>query len=68
MGFAITLHLRRFVETFPASTVLGVVAINRLVGERFDQGKHPTVRQVAVVRNGEHLAAGLSGSQAAGRA
>ena len=59
VGLAVALDLRRFVEPLPLRPHRGVFAIDGLAGERLDQREHAPVAQVAVVRDGEHVAAGL---------
>ena len=59
MGLAVALDLRGFVEPLPARAVLGVLPVDRLAGEGLDDREHAAVAEVAVVRDGEHVAAGL---------
>ena len=60
VGFTVTFDLGDFVEGFPLSTALGVVAGQRLAGVRvgFDR-EHQAVRDVTVVGQGEDAAAGF---------
>ena len=59
VGLAVTLDLGDLVQRFPACACLRVQLRKRLLGDRVDLGEHQPVRQVAVVRNGEHLSSGL---------
>ena len=59
VGLAIALDLRHLVEPLPARPRLGILAVDRLAGERLDDGEHAAVAQVAVVGDGQHVAAGL---------
>ena len=40
---AVALDLRRFIEWLPADAVLGILAINLLAGERFDDREHAAI-------------------------
>ena len=59
MRFAIALHLRDFVDALAVGACLRVLAVDRLAVEVLDQRKHHAVAEVAVVRDRQHLAAGL---------
>ena len=59
MGLAIALDLRRLVEPLPFGPLLSILAVDRLAGERIHHREHDAVREVAVVGEGEHVAAGL---------
>ena len=59
VGLAVALDLRRFVEALPLGAGLGIFAVDRLAGERLDDRKHAAVGEIAVVGDGEHVAAGL---------
>jgi hypothetical protein len=59
MGLAISLDLGGLVKTFPLDTGFGVLAIDPFAGAGLDDRKHPAVREIAVVRDGEHASAGL---------
>ena len=59
MRLAVALDLRGFVEALPLRAGLGILAVDLLAGERLDDREHAAVAQVAVVRDGEHVAAGL---------
>ena len=58
MGLAVALRLRRLVEPLPLRARLDVLAVE-LLAEGLDHGEHQAVAQVAVVRDGEDVAAGL---------
>ena len=58
MRLAVALHLRGLVEPLPLRARLGILAIDRFA-ERLDDREHLAVAQVAVVRDGQHAAAGL---------
>ena len=59
MGLAVALDLRRLIEALPLRTGLGIFAVDRLAGEGLDDREHPAVGKIAVVGDGEHVAAGL---------
>ena len=59
VGFAIALHLGSLIEHLPTGTLLGILAIDLLAGEGFDDREHRAVAEIAVVGDGENLAAGL---------
>ena len=59
MSFAVALDLGDFVDVLPTRAGLGVLAVDRLVGARLDHREHDAVREVAVVGDREHVAAGL---------
>ena len=59
MGFAVALHLGSLIEHLPAGALLGILAIDLLAGEGLDDREHRAVAQIAVVGDGENLAAGL---------
>ena len=59
MGLAVALHLRDFDERLQAGAGARILRGDRLSSDGIDQREHQSVRQVAVMRNGEHAAAGL---------
>ena len=59
VGFTVAFDLCRFVETFPLGARLGIFSIDWLFSPRLDHGEHATVRQIAIVSDGKHAAAGL---------
>src|ERR1051325_223048 len=59
MSFTVALGLSGLIEPLPLCALFRVLLIDRLPGKGFDDGEHPTVAEVAVVRNGKHAAAGL---------
>jgi hypothetical protein len=59
MRLAIALDLRGFVQRLPAYAALGVRAVDPLAAERFDDREHAAIAEIAVVRDGEDLRAGL---------
>ena len=60
MGLSITLDLRHLIEALPFLPGLGIFCIQRLAAiEVIGLGEHHAVREIAVVRNGEDLPAGL---------
>ena len=59
VSFAIALDLGDFVKRLPLRPGFCVLPGDGLVVHMVDQWKHETVRQVAVVSDGEHVAAGL---------
>src|SRR3990170_3304304 len=59
MGFAVALDLGRLVKQLPTRTLHSIFAIDRLAGERLDDWEHATVGKIAVVGDGEQVAAGL---------
>ena len=58
MRLAITLGLRGLVQPFPSRPLLGILAVDPFA-EGLDDGEHQAVAKIAVVRDGEHAAAGL---------
>ncbi len=58
MRLAVALDLRDLVQRLPAHAGLGVAPVDRAAVEALD-GEHQPVRQIAVVRDREHAAAGL---------
>ncbi len=58
MRLAVALGLRDLVEPFPLGPFRRIAPVHRLA-EGFDRREHPAVRQVAVVRDRQHVAAGL---------
>ena len=59
MRLTVPLDLGDLVERLPPRAGLGVLQVHRLAAERLHHGEHDAVAQVAVVANGERLAAGL---------
>src|SRR6266403_423876 len=59
MRLAVTLDLRGFEEVLPLGALLGILAVNLFAGERLDDREHAAIAQIAVVRDREHVAAGL---------
>ena len=59
VGLSVALDLRRLVEALPLGARLGVFAVDALAGPRLDDGEHAPVGEIAVVRDGEHIAAGF---------
>src|SRR4029453_19211082 len=59
MRLAVALDLRDLVEALAVRPRLGVLPVDGLAREGLDEGEHATVREVAVVGDGEHLPAGL---------
>src|SRR5574341_577399 len=59
MRLAVTLHLCDFVEPLPLRAGFGIRAINFLAHARLDDWEHTSAAQVAVVRDCQHVAAGL---------
>ena len=59
MGLAVALDLGRLVEPLPLGARLGIFAIDRLAGEGLDHREHAAVGEIAVMGDGEHVAAGL---------
>ena len=59
MCLAVALDLRRLVETLPLRARLGILAVDRLARAGLDDREHAAVGQIAVVRDGQHVAAGL---------
>ena len=58
MRLAVALGLRGLVEPLPSCPLLGILPVDRLA-EGLDDGEHQAVAQIAVVRDGQHAAAGL---------
>ena len=54
MRLAVALDLRDLVERLPLRARLGILAVDRLAGERFHLREHDAVAQIAVVGDGEH--------------
>ena len=59
MRLAVAFDLRHFVERLPAGASVGVGAVDLVAGERLDDREHAAVAEIAVVRQGEHFAAGF---------
>ncbi len=59
MGFAVPFDLRHFVERLPASAAVGVSTVDLVTCERLDDREHAAVAEVAIVRQGQHFAAGF---------
>ena len=57
--FAVSLDLGRLVERLPLRPGICVLAGQRLLGDRVDHREHEPIRQVAVVGDGQNIAAGL---------
>src|ERR1019366_557908 len=60
MGLAVTLYLRRFQQWLVTGASLGIGPVHRFSIEGLRR-VHDAIAQVAVVRDGEHLAARLRG-------
>ena len=58
MRLAGALGLRGLVEPLPLRALLGIFAVE-LLAEGLDDGEHHAVAQIAVMRDGQHAAAGL---------
>ena len=59
MRLAVALGLGHLVEPLPPGALLDIVLVDRLAGEGLDHREHAAVGEVAVVRDRQHVAAGL---------
>src|SRR5580704_13986947 len=60
MRLSVALNLCDLIDTFPYRTDLGILTVDRLPRERFNNGKHAPVTQIAVMCDGQYMPAGLS--------
>src|SRR6266496_162455 len=59
MRLTIPFDLSSFVKTLPLRAHLGVFTVDAFICAGLDDWKHPTIREIAVVRDGEHASTGL---------
>src|SRR5271169_7267120 len=59
VSFAVALDLGYFVKSFAKGAGFSILAVYRLSGERLDDGEHTPIADIAVVRDGKHMATGF---------